>query len=156
MEEITRQMFQNLEEVIDSHWNRVREEGNYLREANVQTIDELCKYMKKKYELSAYEEQKITLIAVDSEGGYYTERGNRGLFRDFDYFEDTKQFICKNKAEGACIHNIHFVRSSFCSRNYDCYKKLKVIIDENNFDLIQRSDRCSKILCITTLCRRDD
>ena len=95
MEEVTHQMFQNLEEVIDSHWNRVREEGNYLREANVQTIDELCKYMKKKYELSAYEEQKITLIAVDSEGGYYTERGNRGLFRDFDYFEDNpKQFSC--------------------------------------------------------------
>ena len=93
MEEVTHQMFQNLEEVIDSHWNRVREEGNYLREANVQTIDELCKYMKKKYELSAYEEQKITLIAVDSEGGYYTERGNRGLFRDFDYFEDNPKQI---------------------------------------------------------------
>ena len=93
MEEVTHQMFQNLEDVIDSHWNRVREEGNYLREANVQTIDELCKYMKKKYELSAYEEQKITLIAVDSEGGYYTERGNRGLFRDFDYFEDNPKQI---------------------------------------------------------------
>ena len=25
MEEITRQMFQNLEDVIDSHWNRVTE-----------------------------------------------------------------------------------------------------------------------------------
>ena len=43
MEEVTHQMFQNLEEVIDSHWNRVREEGNYLREANVQTIDESWK-----------------------------------------------------------------------------------------------------------------
>ena len=79
MEEITRQMFQNLEDVIDSHWNRVTEECNYLRDANVQTTDELCKYMKKKYELSAYAEQKITLMAVDSEGGYYTESGNRGL-----------------------------------------------------------------------------
>ena len=47
MEEVTHQMFQNLEDVIDSHWNRVMEECNYLREANVQTIDELCKYMKK-------------------------------------------------------------------------------------------------------------
>ena len=93
MEEVTHQMFQNLEDVIDSHWNRVTEECNYLREANVQTIDELCKYMKKKYELSAYEEQKITLMAVDSEGGYYTERGNRGLFRDLDYFEDNPKQI---------------------------------------------------------------
>ena len=72
MEEITRQMFQNLEDVIDSHWNRVTEECNYLRDANVQTTDELCRHMKKKYELSAYAEQRITLMAVDSEGGYYT------------------------------------------------------------------------------------
>ena len=54
MEEITRQMFQNLEDEIDSHWDRVTEECNYLRDANVQTTDELCRYMKKKYELSAY------------------------------------------------------------------------------------------------------
>ena len=84
MEEITRQMFQNLEDVIDSHWNRVTEECNYLRDANVQTTDELCRHMKKKYELSAYAMQRITLMAVDSEGGYYTESGNRGLFRDLD------------------------------------------------------------------------
>ena len=93
MEEITRQMFQNLEDVIDSHWNRVTEECNYLRDANLQTTDELCRHMKKKYELSAYADHKITLMAVDSEGGYYTESGNRGLFRDLDYFEESPEKI---------------------------------------------------------------
>ena len=93
MEEITRQMFQNLEDVIDSHWDRVTEECNYLRDANIQTTDELCRHMKKKYELSAYAEQKITLMAVDSEGGYYTEDGYIGLFRDLDYFEDNPEQI---------------------------------------------------------------
>ena len=93
MEEITRLMFQNLEDVIDSHWDRVTEECNYLRDANVQTTDELCRHMQKKYELSAYAEQKITLMAVDSEGGYYTESGNRGLFRDLDYFEESSEKI---------------------------------------------------------------
>ncbi|WNV59335.1 ATP-binding protein [Oscillospiraceae bacterium NTUH-002-81] len=93
MEEITRQMFQNLEDVIDSHWDRVTEECNYLKDANIQTTDELCKYMKKKYDLSAYADHKITLMAVDSEGGYYTEAGNRGLFRDLDYFEDNPEQI---------------------------------------------------------------
>ena len=73
MEEITRQMFQNLEDVIDSHWDRVTEECNYLKDANIQTTDELCRHMKKKYDLSAYADHKITLMAVDSEGGYYTE-----------------------------------------------------------------------------------
>ena len=93
MEEITRQMFQNLEDVIDSNWNRVTEECNYLKDANVQTIDELCRHMKKKYELSAYADHKITLMAMDSEGGYYTESGNRGLFRDLDYFEESPEKI---------------------------------------------------------------
>ena len=93
MEEITRQMFQSLEDVIDSHWDRVTEESNYLRDANVQTTEELCRYMKKKYELSAYADQKITLMAVDSEGGFYTESGNRGLFRDLDYFEESPEKI---------------------------------------------------------------
>ena len=91
MEEVTRQMFQNLEDVIDSHWNRVTEECNYLRDANLQTTDELCRHMKKKYELSAYADHKITLMAVDSEGGYYTESGKRGLFRDLDYFEESPE-----------------------------------------------------------------
>ena len=93
MEEITRQMFQNLEDVIDSHWDRVTEECNYLRDANIQTTDELCRHMKKKYELSAYADHKITLMAMDSEGGYYTEAGNRGLFRDLDYFEESPEKI---------------------------------------------------------------
>ena len=93
MEEITHQMFQNLEDVIDSHWDQVTEECNYLRDANIQTTDELCRHMKKKYDLSVYAEHKITLMAVDSEGGYYTESGNRGLFRDLDYFEESPEKI---------------------------------------------------------------
>ena len=93
MEEITRQMFQNLEDVIDSRWDRVTEECNYLKDANVQTTEELCRHMKKKHDLSAYADHKITLMAMDSEGGYYTESGNRGLFRDLDYFEESPEKI---------------------------------------------------------------
>ena len=93
MEEITHQMFQNLEDEIDSHWDRVTEECNYLKDANIQTTDEFCKYMKKKYELSAYADHKITLMTVDSEGRYYTEDRYIGLFRDLDYFEDNPEQI---------------------------------------------------------------
>ncbi len=46
-ERLPRQMFQNLEDVIDSHWDQVTEECNYLRNANIQTTDELCRYMEK-------------------------------------------------------------------------------------------------------------
>ena len=32
-------------------------------------------------------------MAVDSEGEYYTETGNGGLFRDLDYFEESPEKI---------------------------------------------------------------
>ena len=68
MEEITRQMFQNLEDVIDSHWDRVTEECNYLRDANVQTTDELCRHMKKKYELSVATSDRLIQNAILANG----------------------------------------------------------------------------------------
>ena len=68
MEEVTRQMFQNLEDVIDSHWNRVTEECNYLRDANVQTTDELCRHMKKKYELSVATSDGLIQNAILANG----------------------------------------------------------------------------------------
>ena len=68
MEEITRQMFQNLEDVIDSNWDRVTEECNYLRDANVQTTDELCRHMKKKYELSVATSDGLIQNAILANG----------------------------------------------------------------------------------------
>ena len=68
MEEITRQMFQNLEDVIDSHWDRVTEECNYLRDASIQTTDELCGYMKKKYELSVATSDGLIQNAILANG----------------------------------------------------------------------------------------
>ena len=68
MEEITRQMFQNLEDVIDSQWDRVTEECNYLRDANVQTTEELCRHMKKKYELSVATSDGLIQNAILANG----------------------------------------------------------------------------------------
>lgn len=59
---------------------------------------------------------------------------------NFDYMDDTdertRQFVDEIVSEGIIIHNIHFARSPFDSQNFKCYKKLKAIIDENQFDLI--------------------
>ena len=68
MEEITHQMFQNLEDVIDSHWDRVTEECNYLKDANIQTTDELCRHMKKKYELSVATSDGLIQNAILANG----------------------------------------------------------------------------------------
>ena len=58
-----------------------------------------------------------------------------------DYLADTdeevtKQFVEDISAAGVQVHNIHFARSPFSRQNFDCYKQLKRIIDQNHFDLI--------------------
>ena len=60
---------------------------------------------------------------------------------NFDYMEDTDvarttAYIEKLKNEGVVLHNIHFARSPFSSANIQAYKKLKSIIDSNDFALI--------------------
>ena len=60
---------------------------------------------------------------------------------NFDYTEDTDDartaaYIEKLKNEGVILHNIHFARSPLCSANIQAYKKLKSVIDSNDFALI--------------------
>lgn len=70
---------------------------------------------------------------------------------NFDYMEDTdesrsKAYIQKLKDSGFKLHNIHFARSPFSSKNIAAYKKLKQIINENNFDLIHCHTPTASIL----------
>ena len=93
MEEVTHQMFRNLEDVIDNHWNEVDVQCNYLYCTPLKTDTDLYRYLKKLSELSNYHERQIELIAVDSAGHYYTENGRMGLLREMNYLEDSPQRI---------------------------------------------------------------
>lgn len=60
---------------------------------------------------------------------------------NFDYMDDTdenrtKSYINQLQDKGFVLHNIHFARSPFSLQNIGAYKKLKQIINENNFTLI--------------------
>ena len=60
---------------------------------------------------------------------------------NFDYTEDTEDartaaYIERLKNEGVILHNIHFARSPFSFANIQAYKKLKSVIDSNDFVLI--------------------
>lgn len=60
---------------------------------------------------------------------------------NFSYFEDndeeyTRLYIKELKSKGVYIHDIHFARSPFSKDNLACYKQLKIIIENNHFDLI--------------------
>ena len=93
MEEVTHQMFRSLEDVIDTHWDEVDVQCNYLYYTPLKTDTEFYRYLKKLSELSNYHERQIELIAVDSAGHYYTENGRMGLLRGMKYLESAPQRV---------------------------------------------------------------
>ena len=93
MEEVTHQMFRNLEDVIENHWDIVDVQCNYLYYTPLKTDTDFYRYLKKLSELSNYPENQIELVAVDSAGHYYTEYGSMGLLREMNYLEDSPQRV---------------------------------------------------------------
>ena len=93
MEEVTHQMFRSLEDVIDTHWSEVNVQCNYLYCTPLKTDTEFYCYLKKLSELSNYHERQIELVAVDSDGHYYTENGGMGLLREMNYLADSPQRV---------------------------------------------------------------
>ena len=93
MEEITHQMFRNLEDVIGNRWADVDVQCNYLTGSDLQTDTDLYAYLQRVSDLSNLEEKQITLLAVDSAGRYYTQQGSRGLLREMYYLEDDPEWV---------------------------------------------------------------
>ena len=93
MEEITHQMFRNLEDVIGNRWADVNVQCNYLIDTDLQTDTDLYAYLQRVSALSNLEEKQITLLAVDSSGRYYTQQGSRGLLREMHYLEDDPEWV---------------------------------------------------------------
>ena len=93
MEEVTHQMFRNLEDVIDTHWDEVDVQCNYLYYTPLKTDTDLYRYLKKLPELSNYHEKQVELIAVDTAGYYYTEYGCMGLLRGMNYLESAPERV---------------------------------------------------------------
>ena len=59
MEEVTHQMFHSLEDVIDTHWDDVDVQCNYLAYTSMETTDDLFSYLEKLSELANYKEKQI-------------------------------------------------------------------------------------------------
>ena len=93
MEEVTHQMFRNLEDVIENHWDIVDVQCNYLYYTPLKTDAEFYRYLRKLSELSNYQESQIELVAVDSSGRYYTEHGSMGLLREMTYLESAPERV---------------------------------------------------------------
>ena len=93
MDEVTHQMFLNLEDVIETKWDCVQVQCNIVEAADIQTADDLSRYMKKITGLYEFTDSKITLLAVDDSGKYYTQDGAQGIVRDAYHFENSPEKI---------------------------------------------------------------
>ena len=106
MEEVTHQMFRNLEDVIDTHWDEVDVQCNYLYYTPLKTDTDLYRYLKKLPELSNYHEKQVELIAVDTAGYYYTEYGRMGLLRGMNYLESAPERVSYISDQGRLLDGV--------------------------------------------------
>lgn len=93
MQEVTSQLFAGLEDVAKSRWNSAELQRNFLLEADPKSIDELLRYMRKQSVLSNAQSRQLDLIAVDSDGKYYTQGGEKGLLSERRYLTSMPERI---------------------------------------------------------------
>ena len=93
MDEVTHQMFLNLEDVMETKWDYVKVQCNIIEAADIRTTKDLSLHMKRITDLYEFADSKITLLAVDDSGKYYTEEGNQGMVRDTYHFEHSPKKI---------------------------------------------------------------
>ena len=86
MQEVTGQLFSGLEDVVDVQWAKAKYQRNLLMDTMPKTVDEMVVLMSKQAvlnELSVGNE----IIAMDTQGRYYTQNGKQGLIADMSYLD---------------------------------------------------------------------
>lgn len=77
MEEVTHQMFRNLEDVIDTHWDEVDVQCNYLYYTPLKTDTDLYRYLKKLYGDNVFEKCGINRDGAGEVGKPRYSNGKR-------------------------------------------------------------------------------
>lgn len=93
MQEVTAQLFTGLEDVISTQWKTAMVESNYLEKNRPENVDKLTAMMKEQMSLNELDEQLDTIVAVDSNGLYYTQNGPMGKLAEIDYLIGTPERI---------------------------------------------------------------
>ena len=88
MRDVTAQLFSGLEDVVANQWNTADVLSNYVEVGKPQTPDELQRFMQKQAELNNLDDDLDSLIAIDSNGRYYTQSGMAGMLQELNYLLD--------------------------------------------------------------------
>ena len=86
MQEVTEQLFSGLEDVVKVQWKKAKYQCNYLNDSKPGTVDELLAIMNKQAALNDLEDGS-EVIAIDTQGRYYTQNGKQGLMTDMSYLD---------------------------------------------------------------------
>ena len=86
MQEVTEQLFAGLEDVVDVQWAKAKYQRNYLMDTMPDTVDAMISMMDKQAVLNDMANGN-EIIAMDTQGRYYTQYGKQGLMVDMSYLE---------------------------------------------------------------------
>ena len=93
MQEVTKQLFSGLEDVIANRWDEVTSALNRFEYDNPKNVDELMAVMQMQTRLDNMDKKDSRLIAVDNLGRYYTVDGAQGYLREIEYLEEGLQRV---------------------------------------------------------------
>lgn len=85
MQQVTIELFESLEKMLQKQWSDVAISGNYLCDYHPDTIEEMQGLMAKQIHLNNLDQKEIDFIAVDSKGRYYSQNGIQGTLTEMSY-----------------------------------------------------------------------
>ncbi len=85
MREVTTQLFSGLEDVVNNQWRTTAEQCRALEQEQPDDMDSFLAFMKKQMYLCDFETAQCNIVAVDSDGVYYSQNGLQGLIGERDY-----------------------------------------------------------------------
>lgn len=87
MSEVTEQLFEGIDEVVQSQWTLAQTQKNYLMQGKPDTEEMLLQFMDKQAKMNSMDETKSELMAVDSDGHYYTQYGRQGALNGMKHLK---------------------------------------------------------------------
>lgn len=93
MKEVTTQLFEGLNDVLELRWADARSHTNQLMRSGIHTSQELYQFIKEQEEVCDMPQKGTSLVAVDTRGRYYTSSDAMGLTENINYFFDEPEHV---------------------------------------------------------------
>ena len=89
MKEVTGQLFNGLEDVIENQWYHADVQKNRIVSQQLSTVEELQTFLKNQAEISSFDKYDTELIVVTKGGRYYSQKNDGGFIASDEYIDGT-------------------------------------------------------------------